>query len=239
MMAWMLCLFLVASSPVGPIEQWNIFEKAVRDQTIQKGEAHKQFSALYAALKNLCSEYPFHSRITWVFPVQGYGVKDIGAGGFRPDIRYGSAPIKGYDFYDGNLHGGHPALDIFIRDQNQDCLDDRTRQPVAVLAPMDLLILSAESGWQPGSEIRGGNYVWALDPLQDRIFYFAHLNTIRVQSGAFCRAGSLIGTVGRSGKNASPSRSPTHLHLMVLKVQGTELIAMDPMPFLNRIMPAQ
>jgi len=102
------------------------------------------------------------------------------------------------------------------------------------VAPVDLLILSAESGWKPNSEIRGGNYVWALDPIEDRVFYFAHLNDIHVRAGDFCTAGSAIGTVGRSGKNAYPARSPTHLHLMVLKVKNMELTPLDIIPYLRK-----
>jgi hypothetical protein len=234
MMTLMLILLLAESSLSGPLNEWNRFEKAVRDQIIQKEEAKKQFPILYAEFKGLCSGYSFSKAAAWVFPVQGYGIKDLGAGGFRPDIRYGSAPIKGYDFYDGNLHGGHPAYDIFIHDKNQDTLDDASRQPVAVVAPVDLLILSTESGWKSGSEIRGGNYVWALDVLHDRIFYFAHLNTIQIKGGDFCKAGSVIATVGRTGKNAFPHRSPTHLHLMVLKVEGSRLIPLDYMPYLKK-----
>jgi peptidoglycan LD-endopeptidase LytH len=96
-----------------------------------------------------------------------------------------------------------------------------------IVAPVDLLILSAENDWAPGSSIRGGRYVWALDPLQDRIFYFAHLNEIRTNPGVFCAAGSAIGTVGRTGRNAAPSRSSTHLHFMVLEIKGCALTPID------------
>lgn len=233
MMVWILAFYLAGTSLSGPITEWDHFEKAVRDQTIQKGEAKKQFPVLYSQLKDFCRKYPFKPSTTWIFPVQGYGIKDIGTGGFKSNIRYGSSPIKGYDFYDGNKHGGHPAYDIFIKDKDRDNLDDASRQSVPVAAPVDLLILSAENRWKPESEIRGGNYVWALDPLQNRIFYFAHLNDVHVRIGDFCKAGSGMGTVGRSGKNAYPPRSPTHLHLMVLKVRDTELIPIDFMTYLK------
>lgn len=223
-----LALFIViAASPPDPIVAWNHFIDAVRDQTISKQEARKQFPAIFRALSALCRNFPFKETPQWVFPLQGYGIRDIGAGGFRPGIRYGSSPVKGFDFYDGNRQGGHPAYDIFIRDRNQDSLDDASKMPVMVLAPVDLLILSTASDWHPGSEIRGGRYVWALDPLHDRIFYFAHLDQIHTQAGAFSKAGSAIGTAGRTGKNAWPSRSPTHLHFMVLAVDGSTLRPFD------------
>jgi hypothetical protein len=184
-------------------------------------------------LKEVCRNHSFKDAPSWVFPLQGYGIKDIGAGGFKPGIRYGSSPIKGYDFYDGNRHGGHPAYDIFIRDRDQDALDDAGKKPVLVLAPVDLLILSAVSDWQPASESRGGRYVWALDPLHDRIFYFAHLNEIYVKAGAYSKTGSAIGTVGRTGKNAWPRRSSTHLHFMVLAVKGSNLLPFDYLDMLR------
>jgi peptidoglycan LD-endopeptidase LytH len=227
MMQSLLLLLLIAASPPDPIRDWGRFIDSVRDQTISKAEARKQFPAIINGLKDISRKYPFQRAAAWVFPLQGYGVRDIGAGGFRPSIRYGSSPIKGYDFYDGDRHGGHPAYDIFIRDRNQDALDDGNRKPVTVLAPVALLILSANSHWEPGSQIRGGCYVWALDPLQDQIFYFAHLKDVQVQAGAFIKAGSSIGTVGRTGTNARPARSPTHLHFMVLTVKENALVPFD------------
>jgi hypothetical protein len=233
MMIPFMIFFLLSVTPQDPMAEWIRFEKSVRDQTIRKEDARKQFPALFKALKDACLKYSFKQESSWKFPVQGYGIKDMGAGGFKPNIRYGSSPIKGYDYYDGNLHGGHPAYDIFIRDRNQDALDDRSHKPVVISAPVDLLILSAEKEWNPDSEIRGGRYIWALDPLQDRIFYFAHLNEILVSAGSFCQAGSALGTVGRTGKNAAPSRSPTHLHFMVLTVKGDSLIPLDYRMFLR------
>jgi peptidoglycan LD-endopeptidase LytH len=222
-----MILFQALSSSPDPIAEWGHFEISVRDQTIRKEEAQKQFPPLYKALKELCKKYSFKRQAPWQFPVQGYGIKDMGDGGFKPDIRYGGSSIKGYNFYDGNKHGGHPAYDIFIRDKNQDSIDDRTLKPVPVIAPVDLLIVSVEREWQPDSEIRGGRYLWALDPLTDRIFYFAHLSEIRTAAGAFCPAGTIVGTVGRTGKNAFPSRSDTHLHFMVLDVKGSTLLPLD------------
>jgi peptidoglycan LD-endopeptidase LytH len=228
----LVMLLLAMANPADPVAEWDRFEKSVRDQTIRKEEAQKRFPPLYKALKELCSKHPFTQRSSWQFPVQGYGVKDIGAGGFQPGIRYSSS-IKGYIFYDGNRHGGHPAYDIFIRDRNQDSLDDRTLKPAKVIAPVDLLILSVERKWESNSDLRGGRYIWALDPLHDRIFYFAHLNEILADAGAFCPAGSAIGTVGRTGKNASPSRSPTHLHFMVLEIKEANLLPFNYRPLLK------
>jgi hypothetical protein len=154
----------------------------------------------------------------------GYSRADVGRGGFRPGIRYGSSSIKGYDFYDGNLHGGHPGYDIFIHDANQDCIDDRTGKAVTVVAPVNLLILSAYRDWRQGSALRGGNYVWGLDPILDQLYYFAHLDSVLVSGGIVLPAGGKIGTVGRTGKSAFESRSPSHLHMMILMVEENELV---------------
>jgi peptidoglycan LD-endopeptidase LytH len=226
-MMQLLLFFLIAAGSPDPIGDWGRFVDSVRDQTMPKEEARKQFPAIYNGLKVACRKYPFQGAASWVFPVQGYGPKDMGAGGFRPEIRYGSSPIKGYDFYDGDRHGGHPAYDIFIRDRDRDTLDDKTLKPVSIFAPVDLLILSANTDWDPGSKIRGGCYVWALDPMKDQIFYFAHLKEIQIQPGAFVKAGVVIGTAGRTGTNAWPAGSPTHLHFMVLTVKGDALVPFD------------
>jgi peptidoglycan LD-endopeptidase LytH len=243
MIRHILLLVLTASfavqGPPDPIAQWMLFERAVRDQRISKEDARTQFPALFQSLKDVCRQHPFAQQSFWLFPVRGGTIKDVGTGGFRPNIRYGSSPIRGYDFYDGNRHGGHPAYDIFIRDRNQDALDDQTRKPVAVVAPTDLLILSTETDWEPSSEIRGGHYIWALDPARDQILYFAHLNEIRAKPGAFCRAGEAIGTVGRTGANAWPARSPTHLHLMALQVKDSSLIPLDYLGYLDRDAPGK
>jgi hypothetical protein len=219
----LLPLFLSAH----PVPEWDAFEKKVRDQNLSKENAKAVFSRLYQDLKHHASQYPFSDDKQWVFPVLGYSIKDVGQGGYKPNSYYGSSPHKGYNFYDGNQHGGHPAYDIFIKDKDQDCRDDRTAQPVPLVAPVDLLILSQYDSWQQSSLLRGGNYIWALNPPTDKIFYFAHLDSIQVHNGDMCPAGTTLGTLGRSGKNAWPKRSPTHLHLMVLKVQGNDLVPVD------------
>ncbi|HBX52277.1 MAG: hypothetical protein A2275_15355 [Bacteroidetes bacterium RIFOXYA12_FULL_35_11] len=207
--------FLIKSDS---IEKWNVFEKNVRDLKIYKTEAKKQFSVLYKELLEFCATKSFLNNDNWVFPVEGASMNDVGKGGFLP---------KGYNFYDGNKHRGHAAYDIFIRDNNQDCLHDKTKKPVNIYAPVDLIILSHNFGWKEGSDIRGGNYIWAFNPKAALFFYFAHLDSIKVQNGDLCKKGTAIATLGRSGKNAFPKRSPTHLHFTVLKTDGENLIPYD------------
>lgn len=203
-----------------PIDAWQKFETSVRDGSIDKTTARRELPVLMAAIEDLARHYSFASQERWIFPVVGYDLSAIdGKNGnyYRPDIIYGASPIKGYDFFDGNLHGGHPAHDIIIRDKNQDCLDDRTQKPVAVAAAVDCLVLETYTGWYPASQLRGGNVVWLYNPNLQMIFYYAHLDKVMVKPGQFLKAGEVIGTIGRTGVSASKKASPTHLHLMLLQ----------------------
>jgi len=218
-----------------PTAAWEQYEKQVRDQTLPKDTLEAEFPAVYGALqanRTTASTVPIASP--WVFPLAGYSLASVGKGGFAPGSDYGGSSIKGYDFFDGNLHGGHPAYDIFIRDDNRDSRDDRTGKPVEVLAPISLIVLSRQDTWQPGSQLRGGKYLWALAPRFDLLFYFAHLDSIIASPGDTLRAGQALGTVGRTGKNAHAKRSPTHLHLMVLRVENQIPIPFDYFRLLPR-----
>jgi len=223
----LLFVLLAVLASANPILSWDTLEKRVRDQTIPKDSARVLFKQIYDSLISYSKQSDFSVSHQWIFPVQGYSINDVGKGGFKPDIPYGGSINVKYSFYDGNKHGGHPAYDIFILDNNRDSRDDKTRKPVSVLAPVDLLILSVSTRWNKGSDIRGGKYVWALDALAQRLFYFAHLDSVSSAPDTFIKAGTIIGTVGRTGKNAALQRSPTHLHLMVLELDGSDLKSYD------------
>lgn len=210
--------------PANPIDEWQKFEIAVRDGTIEKAAAQKALPPLMEQIETLARHYSFAYGQNWVFPVQGYGLSDVADNGklYQPDIVYGTSTIKGYDFFDGNNHGGHPAHDIFIGDVDQDCLDDRTHKPVAAVAVADCLVLGTHTGWQTGSLLRGGNAVWLYNPNMQMVFYYAHLDKVMVKPGQFLKAGEVIGTIGRTGILAEKKSSPTHLHLMVLQYQDNK-----------------
>jgi len=59
------------------------------------------------------------------------------------------------------------------------------------------IVVALEGEWDAGSRLKGGKYVWIYDPAHD-----------------------LLATVGRTGFNAAKRRSPTHLHLTVLRVNN-------------------
>jgi len=195
-----------------PASRWNLLYPKVRDGLAVREEALKEMRELEILLKGLYGqagnregEERFH------FPLRGYTHHSIGGkggDGYKPG---------GYDFFDGNRHKGHPGHDIFIQDKDQDGLDDRTGKPVEVLAASSGIMVSVHSDWQPGSPIRGGNYIWIFDPGKGRYYYYAHLNRILVRVGDRVSAGETLGTVGRTGLNAYPKRSPTHLHFSVFQ----------------------
>jgi murein DD-endopeptidase MepM/ murein hydrolase activator NlpD len=141
--------------------------------------------------------------------LRGYGPSAIGGqggSGYQPE---------GYDFFDGNRHKGHPGHDIFIRDNNQDGLDDRTGKPIDVISVSSGIVVSANLSWEPSSPIRGGNYIWVYDPIKSRYYYYAHLTEIFVKVNDIVSREDSLGTVGRTGVKAYPKRSPTHLHFVV------------------------
>jgi murein DD-endopeptidase MepM/ murein hydrolase activator NlpD len=205
---------------------WQRFERQVRDGEISFSEGQK---AIAAWAERLEREFPkAQSQPNTFFPLKGYSIKDVGGkngDGYKP---------QGYRFLDGNRHLGHPAQDIFVRDRNQDGIDDLTGKPVEVLALTEGVVVSTFSEWKgtnPFRELRGGNYVWVYHPALKALSYYAHLGRVFVRTGDRVRGGEALATLGRSGKNASLPRSPTHLHLMILS-SGT-MEPLNPFPLLR------
>lgn len=147
----------------------------------------------------------------WVFPVKGYSPGAIGG-------RNGSGyVISGFDFFDKNS-GGHPAHDIFIADGNQDCIDDITNETVEILSMSGGIVIETRKDWTTDRmDIKGGNIFYVYDNYTNGLFYYAHLKEVTVNVGDFVKPGTSLGTLGRTGKNAYPSRSPTHLHIMYVR----------------------
>ena len=222
----MLVVFisLYAFAGSNPAVGWQNLERKIRDGKILKTEAAAAINEINNKLKQYLSVSGFESSPFdgWVFPVKGYDKNATGKRGYAP---------KGYNFFDGNKHGGHPAYDIFIRDKNFDCLDDKTKRSVEIMSLSSGIVISANTGWKRTSDIRGGNYVYIYDDVSNYIFYYAHLDKIFVKTGQFLKAGDVIAILGRTGKNAYPHRSPTHLHLMVLNAN-----TMKPVDIYYRLM---
>jgi peptidoglycan LD-endopeptidase LytH len=214
-------------------QQFQTLYVKIREQTVTPAEARNQFRFIMNGLKSrfvgrgnspgaimgtdtlsradsVSIDSLQRTGTYFAFPLRGYTSSAIGGThgeGYRGN---------GFDLFDYTVRGSHPAQDIFIRDTNQDCLDDRTQRPVDILAMTSGIVLAIETGWQPGSEFRGGNWIWVYDPALHGLFYYAHNSVVDVTTGQWVQAGQKLATMGRTGFNAYKTRSPTHLHLMYL-----------------------
>lgn len=195
-------------------KSFNTLNTRIRDNRIDSTSARIELKRLLAEVRE---EYyraggRTYPKSAWVFPLEGYDVRAISGG------RQHGYTARGYDFYSGNRHGGHPSYDIFIRDRNQDSLDDRSGKPVKVRSLTGGVVVALEQEWEPGSRLRGGKYLWIYDPASELLVYYAHNGELSVKLGEIVGPGDVLATVGRSGYNAAKWRSPTHLHLTVVQV---------------------
>jgi|WetSurMetagenome_2_1015567.scaffolds.fasta_scaffold184142_1 peptidoglycan LD-endopeptidase LytH len=199
--------------------EFNGVNTKVRDGEISKEDARQKILELIPKINtyfinNGGKEY---TSDDWVFPLKGYGSNAIGG-------KNGSGyNAKGYDYYDGNKHGGHPAQDIFIHDRDLNCLDDNTDDPVDVLSMSSGVVVALEKSWNESSDLRGGKYIWIYDTYSDGLFYYAHNRNVVVNVGDIVKPGDKIAEVGRSGLNAYKKRSPTHLHITYLEINNGKL----------------
>jgi peptidoglycan LD-endopeptidase LytH len=197
-------------------KKFETLSNAIRDKSIDAGVALKEVRTQLPEIK---AAYYKHGgkdwpKSTWVFPLQNYDTTSIGGSN-------GNGYIPGsYNYFHGNDHKGHAAHDIFIKDANQDCKDDRTNEFVNVLSFSGGVVLATETMWDTASQLRGGKYIWVYDPYSNSLFYYAHNNSVNVQAGQLVRPGQVLATVGRSGLNAYKKRSPTHLHFTQLVFDG-------------------
>jgi peptidoglycan LD-endopeptidase LytH len=207
-------------------DRFNQFNSLIRDNRIRKSDAIQQLEPL---LSDLRSEYyrrggEDYSRKDWVFPLSGYSEKSITGG-----RKKGYIP-SGYDYFTGNRHGGHPSFDIFIRDRNQDGIEDKSGRQVNVLSMTGGIVVALEDKWERNSRLRGGLYLWIYDPANSLLVYYAHNSTIAVKLGDIVKPGDQLATVGRSGLNAAKRRSPTHLHLTVLEIRNGRPLPLNVYP---------
>ncbi len=192
--------------------EFNTLNTKIRDRKIDKPNA---LIAIQELLPRVKEYYYKHGGTddpdkTWYFPLQGYSAKSAGG------VNGSGYMAIGYDCFDGNRHGGHPAHDLFINDRNQDCLDNKTHKPVDVISVSNGIVVATEAVWDSNSVQRGGKYIWVYSPGKNSFFYYAHNSALFVQPGTIVKAGERIAQVGRTGMNAYKKRSPTHLHFMQL-----------------------
>jgi hypothetical protein len=154
-----LSLFCLPSSLEAkndPAFEWHLLYIKIRDQLITRQEALVKLTELEMLLKDIyLKSGRGKSDGTLAFPLKGYGPRAIGG-------KEGSGyQILGYDFFDGSQHKGHPGLDIFIRDKNQNGLDDVTGRPVDVISVSSGMVVSVNFNWSlrvlSGVEIISGS----------------------------------------------------------------------------------
>ena len=212
-------LFFEKGTSYNPTKSWMSLMRQVRDAKLQRKQAVDSMGRLtdelymYMYLKN---KEPV-DKSEWVFPVRGYNWSAIGG------VQGSGYVVADFDFFDNNS-GGHPAHDIFINDKNQDAIDDNTNKPVEILSMSGGIVVETRKNWTPEMmDIKGGNIVYVYDNFSDGLFYYAHMNKVYVNVGDFVLPGTVLGIMGRTGKNAYPLRSPTHLHLMYVKNHNGDL----------------
>ncbi len=209
----MLLLDSTAASECKPCEDFVALQQQIRAESITKDSAMIKFKKVIADLEDYFarSHRGISSQKEWRFPIEGYSPHAVGENG-RGYRAYG------FDFFAKTRHNPHPAHDIFILDDNQDELDDRTKEPVRVLSVSSGIVVEVKTEWSDTSRLRGGKYVWIYDTVSKRLFYYAHLRSVFVKLGDCLVSGTPIGEVGRTGFHAFKRRSPTHLHFMVLQI---------------------
>lgn len=204
--------------------QFEQLQVDIRERNVSPDSAARAFQTVMRDIQQTMTEIDScrgESTTKFVYPVRGYHPKySIGGGGrgYRE---------KNFNLFDMDVQGSHPAHDLFIRDGDQDNLDDRLCQPVDLLSFSGGVVLATDTTWQPGSELRGGKYVWVYDPCLNGLFYYAHNNQVNVVPGQLVNAGQKLGEIGRTGLNAHMERSPTHVHLMFLRLDNAYL----PQPY--------
>ena len=113
------------------VQQFQQIQIDIREGTISPDSAARAFQATMRTIqsvKPLMDSCRDDGTAKFVYPLRGYLPKySIGGNGrgFRD---------KGFNLFDVDARGSHPAHDLFIRDGNQDNLDDRMCQPVDLLS---------------------------------------------------------------------------------------------------------
>ena len=95
-----------AGQPCPPCQAFDRLDKQVRDGALSKVETERQFAARIAELDTLLVGTGTPAGSHWIFPLRGYDLATSGADAIRGYV------AAGYDFFDGNRHGGHPAAPI-------------------------------------------------------------------------------------------------------------------------------
>jgi murein DD-endopeptidase MepM/ murein hydrolase activator NlpD len=208
------------------VELWQSTARGIRDATLGREQACQRFALSFSFIQSHYQGPPPSGR--WRFPLDGYGSKDFSPSSFKP---------RGFDYYLGSRGGAiHPAVDIFVKDRLERGLDDHNDKPISVHAAFGGLVVAAEQDWSEGDDTRGGVCAYVLEPATGRLAYYAHLDSLVVDSGDLVKRGQVLGLLGRTGRNAVKKRSGTHLHFMwmVFDPRDGGFRCLDPRPALRR-----
>lgn len=106
---------------------------------------------------------------------------------------------------------------------------DRKHEGIDIFAKRGTAVLAATDGYimRAANSGLGGKQVWQRDGLTGNSLYYAHLDSILVESGARVKTGDPLGLVGSTGNAAG---GPPHLHFGIYSAGG----AVDPYPYVQK-----
>ncbi|MFL5575085.1 MAG: M23 family metallopeptidase [Gemmatimonadaceae bacterium] len=123
-----------------------------------------------------------------------------------------------------------------IPDSFDDPRGGRRHNAVDILAPRGTPVLAADDGrvYRLRRNAAGGITVYAVDPEERFVYYYAHLDRYRdgLKEGMRLAKGEVIGYVGTTGN--APRDTP-HLHFQVMRLTAAgrywDGVPVDPKPF--------
>lgn len=126
-----------------------------------------------------------------------------------------------------------------LRDSYDAPRGEHVHSAVDILAPRGTPVLSADSGrvFRLRRNPAGGITVYALDPEEQFIYYYAHLERYRdgLAEGMILAQGDVLGYVGTTGN--APPNTP-HLHFQMMRYRGDGkwwgLEPINPLPWLGK-----
>lgn len=190
--------------------QWQDAEHALRDGSLGGREAKRAFESLISTLRQRETPAPRKLRWQWVFPLPGYGMKNVDRFSYH---------ATGYRFLAGPKRKGSPGVDLYAYDWKRDGLDDRTGKPIPVVSATDGLVVSTQPYWSAQDSNPEGVYVQVLNQEQGRFFFYTHLSRLKVGLGELVAKGQILGWLGRTGADLQKHRA-THLHFEVHDYAG-------------------
>lgn len=114
----------------------------------------------------------------------------------------------------------------------------RTHDALDIMAPRGTPVLSADDGrvLRVSENRSGGLTIYATDPGERLVYYYAHLDryAVGLNAGRPLTRGDTIGFVGTTG-NAPPNTPHLHFQMMLMHESGRywEGVPVNPLPFLT------